>query len=89
MSEQEKLIIAQQYLEDMFPGKCIVLSVTDALLPNHCCGGCMFFKNDNHAPYFDGYCSNSEVGVYVEGEMELLALDVDKGFYCSKYKSKA
>ena len=89
MSKQEKLIEAQHYLEEMFPGKCVVLSVTDALLPKHCCGGCVYFKNDKQAPCFDGYCTNPEVGVYVEGERELLALDVDEGFYCSKYKSKA
>lgn len=56
------------------------------VLQGRSCETCKSFKDDNHAPSFDGYCTT--VGTYIEGENELLPLDVDRGFHCSRWETK-
>ena len=55
-------------------------------LQSRSCEWCKHFRDDNHAPSFDGYCV--DVGTYIEGENELLPLDVDRGFCCNRYEPK-
>ena len=87
----EKIVEAKEnmnigYIE--WANDCIDEAIAELeALQSRRCEGCKNFRDDNHAPSFDGYCA--DVGTYIEGENELLPLDVDRGFCCNRYEPKA